>query len=131
MYSQTKAGLPDYQSDLIESVQREALRISLPNPSYDQALVRSGLLRTPRSSLRTLCSGIIGIILSLNCLSASRTIKRQPWIRSPLGYSNSNGLLRTDRFITFKYGYNRYFCPCKFCNLVLLYMFKLLTSFVI
>ena len=37
------AGLPDYRSDLIEFVQREALRIILPNPSYDQALARSGL----------------------------------------------------------------------------------------
>ena len=37
------AGLPDYLSDLIESVLREALRIILPNLSYDQALVRSGL----------------------------------------------------------------------------------------
>ena len=37
------AGLPDYLSDLIESVLREALRLILPNLSYDQALVRSGL----------------------------------------------------------------------------------------
>ena len=36
---------PDYLSDLIESVQREALHIILPNLrlSYDQAVVRSGL----------------------------------------------------------------------------------------
>ena len=37
------AGLPSYLSDLIESVQREDLRIILPNLSYDQTLVRSGL----------------------------------------------------------------------------------------
>ena len=43
-------------------------------------------VRAPRSSVRTLCSGIICIIVSLHCLSASRTIKCQRWIRSPLGY---------------------------------------------
>ena len=37
------AGFPDYLSDLIEFVQREAMRIILPNLSYDQALVCSGL----------------------------------------------------------------------------------------
>ena len=37
------AGLPDYLSDLIESVQRQAMRIIMPNQSYDQALVCSGL----------------------------------------------------------------------------------------
>ena len=37
------AGLPDYLSNLIESVQREALCIILLNLSYGQALVPSGL----------------------------------------------------------------------------------------
>ena len=36
------AGLPCYLSDLVESLQREALRIILPNLNYDQALVQMG-----------------------------------------------------------------------------------------
>ena len=37
------AGLPSYSSDLVESVQNEALRIIFPDLTYSQALVRAGL----------------------------------------------------------------------------------------
>ena len=114
------ASLPDYLSYLIESVQREALRIILPNLSYDQALVRSGL-QTLLERRGQACERFVqALSVSLLVFPPERSsVSHGYGLHSGTAWQsvNNNRLLRTDRFITFKYG-NCYFCPCKFCNLL-------------
>ena len=113
------AGLPHHLSDLIESVQREALRIILPNLSYDQALVRSGL-QTLIERRGQACERFVQAL----SVSSSPCIAHLLPERSSVSYGygllsgtarqcvNNNRLLCTDRFITFKYGKPFFFCPC-------------------
>ena len=105
------AGLPHYLSDLIESVQREALRIIIPNLSYDQALVRSGL-QTLLECRGQACERFVQALSissppCIACLLPERpSISYGYGLRSGTARQcvNNNRLLRTDRFITFKYG---------------------------
>lgn len=83
------AGLPDYLSDLIESVQREALRIILPNLSYDQALVRSGL-QTLLERRGQACKRFAKALSVSSSLCIARLLPERSNVsrgRSPLGYS--------------------------------------------
>ena len=59
------AALPKYLDDAIESVQKRALRIVLPNCPYDNALIQSGI--TPLSQRREeACTNFI----KRDCLSS-------------------------------------------------------------
>ena len=93
---------------------RDYLHSFLPNLSYDEVLVHSGLqtlLECWGQACECFVQAIISIILSLHCTSATWMIKRQPWIRSPLWWSWASASVTTDlcalinRFITFKYMY--------------------------
>ena len=104
------AGLPDYLSDLIESVQREAMRIILPNLSYDQALVCSGL-QTLLERRGLACERFVQALQVSSSPCMARLLPERASVSH--GYDlrsgvtrqciSSNRLVRTDNFITFKY----------------------------
>ena len=104
------AGLPDYLSDLIESVQMEALRIILPNLNYDQALVGSGL-QTLLERRGLACERFVQALQVSSSPCMARLLPERSSVSH--GYDlrsgvtrqciSSNRLVRTDNFITFKY----------------------------
>ena len=104
------AGLPDYLSDLIESVQRESLHIIPPILSYDQTLVRSGLQTLERRGQA--CERFVQSlsVLSSPCIAGllpeRSSVSHGYGLRSGTARQcvNNNRLLRTYKFITFKYG---------------------------
>ena len=59
------AALPKYLHDAIESVQKRALRIVLPNCHYDDALIQSGITALSRRREET-CTNVI----KRDCLSS-------------------------------------------------------------
>ena len=81
------AGLPSYLSDLVKSVQKEALRIIFLTPKL---LPGAGLrgsantVRAPQSD--QLYPGSICVTFSMSGKPASRTNKRQPWIWSSVKF---------------------------------------------
>ena len=103
----TLAGLPCYLSDLVQSLQREALSISLPNLNYNQTLVNSGL-QTLLERRGQACERLSRHYLYhdlpawLACLIPQR-ISDLRLGTTGKQHANTNRLLRTDRFITSKY----------------------------
>ena len=102
------AGLPSYLSDLVESVQNEALRIIFPDLTYSQALVRAGL-QTLSERRNQICVRFIqDLLYHLFCVLQACFPNEQV---STIGFglrsgsisqvTNINRLQRTDRFITF------------------------------
>ena len=59
------AALPKYLDDAIESVQKRALRIFLPNCHYDDALIQSGVISLSQRREEA-CTNVI----KRNCLSS-------------------------------------------------------------
>lgn len=104
------AGLPSYLSDLVESVQKEALRIIFPNLNYSQALVRAGLQMLSECRNQICVCFIQDLSVSpFPCLASllpERTSVNHGFdLRSGSisQVTNINRLQHTDRFITFKY----------------------------
>jgi len=104
------AGLPSYLSDLVESVQKEALRIIFPDLNYCQALLRAGLQTLSERHNQTCVRFIQDLsVSSFPCLASlppERTrVNHGFGLRSGSirQVTNINRLQRTDIFITFKY----------------------------
>ena len=104
------AGLPSYLSDLVESVQKEALRIIFPDLNYSQALVRAGLQTlSERRNQICVCFFQDLSVSPFSCLAS--LLPERTSVNHGFGLcsgsisqvTNINRLQRTDRFITFKY----------------------------
>ena len=104
------AGLPDCLNDLSEFVLREALRILLPNLSYDEALVRSGLQTALLERRGQACERFVQALSISSSPCISRLLPERSSVGNGYGVRsgtarqcvNNNKLLHIDRF-TFKY----------------------------
>ena len=100
-----------FDCHLSSNVQRKALRIILPKASYDQALVRSGL-QTLIEHRGQACERFVQALSVPSSLCIACLLSERSSISHGYGHHTgtarqcvtNNRLLRTDRFITFKYG---------------------------